>query len=81
MRHIVYYERVRGHRADQLSCFTAKIYLVSVIQTGRSGRICFFNVLVVKFECKYGNLCGSVVVVRYYIIVNDLEIIDKMYGV
>ena len=80
MRHIVYYERVRGYRAD-VSCCTAKMYLVSVIQTGRSGRICFFNVLVVKFECKYGNLCGSVVVVRYYIIVNDLEIIDKMYCV
>ena len=77
MRHIVYYERVRGYRAD-VSCCTAKMYLVSVIQTGRSGRICFFNVLVVKFECKYGNLCGSVVVVRHYIIANDLEIIDKM---
>ena len=81
MRHIVYYERFRGYRAD-VSCCTAKMYLACVIQTGRSGRICFFfNFLVVKFECKCGNLCGSVVVVRHYVIVNDLEIIDKIYYV
>ena len=45
------------------------------------GAFVFFDFLVVKFECKYGNLCGSVVVVRHYIIVNDLEIIDKMHCV
>ena len=70
MRHIVYYERFRGYRAD-VSCCTAKMYLVSVIQTGRSGRI----------ECKCDDLCGSVVLVRHCVIVNDLEIINKMYCV
>ena len=56
VRHITYYERVRGYRAD-VSCCIGKKCLTGATQTGRCGRVCFFNVFVVKFECKYGNLC------------------------
>ena len=50
VRHIIYSERFSSYRVD-VSCFTTKICLVIIIQTGRYGRICLFNLTVAQFEC------------------------------
>ena len=60
------YERVRGYRVD-VSCRTNETHVARDIQTSRCGRICFFNVLVVKFEGKYRVCECSFVVVRHFV--------------
>ena len=43
----VYCERFSGYRA-YVPCCTIEMCLISVIQTGRCGRIFFFNLVVVE---------------------------------
>ena len=76
----VYFERFSGYRAD-VSCCTTKMYLISIIQTGRCGRICFVTLLLRNLNANMVICSCSLVVLRHCIIVNDLEITDKMYGV
>ena len=66
VRRLYIIERFSGYRAD-VSCVTTKICLVSTIQTDRCGRICFLNLIVAKFECKYRVCVCSLVVVRHII--------------
>ena len=64
VRHIIYCERFSSYRAD-VSCCTTKMYLISTMQTGRCGRICFFPycLLLPKLNanivCMSATLCGA----------------------
>ena len=69
VRQFVYCERLGYYRAD-VPCCTNKICLLVTIQTGRCGRIFFFNLFVAELECKYRVCAWSFVVVRHCIIVN-----------
>ena len=50
-----------------MSCFSTKMCLVRISLTDRCERICFFNLIVVKFECKYRVCVCSLVVVRHIV--------------
>ena len=65
VRHFVYCECFSSYRAD-VSCCTNWICLISHIQTGRCGRICFFNVLLWNLNANIVFCEYSFVVVRHF---------------